>query len=50
LGQAKHAYSIGMNESATSVANARVVERLVAGLATSDGASVKLTRVLTQDL
>ncbi len=28
----------------------RVVERLVAGQATSDGAGVKLTRVLTQDL
>jgi hypothetical protein len=28
----------------------RAVERLVAGMATSDGAGVKLTRVLTQDL
>ena len=28
----------------------RTVERLVAGQATSDGAGVKLTRVLTQDL
>ncbi|RQW27862.1 pirin family protein [Rhodobacteraceae bacterium CH30] len=28
----------------------RIVERLVAGKATSDGAGVKLTRVLTQDL
>ena len=28
----------------------RTVERLVTGQATSDGAGVKLTRVLTQDL
>ena len=33
-----------------SVARARDVERLVAGQATSDGAGVKLTRVLTQPL
>ena len=32
------------------VRNPRRVERLVAGQATSDGAGVKLTRVLTQDL
>ena len=32
------------------VARARRVERLVAGQATSDGAGVKLTRVLTQPL
>jgi len=31
-------------------APAREVERVVAGIATSDGAGVKLTRVLTQDL
>jgi redox-sensitive bicupin YhaK (pirin superfamily) len=33
-----------------SVAKPRTVERLVAGTATSDGAGVKLTRVLTQPL
>src|SRR5207249_6819145 len=33
-----------------SVARARDVERIVAGTATSDGAGVKLTRVLTQPL
>ena len=33
-----------------SVARSREVERLVAGTATSDGAGVKLTRVLTQPL
>ena len=33
-----------------SVTRTRGVERLVAGQATSDGAGVKLTRVLTQDL
>lgn len=33
-----------------TVTQARAVERLVAGMATSDGASVKLTRVLTQQL
>ncbi len=33
-----------------TVAHSRTVERLVAGQATSDGAGVKLTRVLTQDL
>ncbi len=32
------------------VLHPRAVERLVAGMATSDGAGVKLTRVLTQDL
>jgi quercetin 2,3-dioxygenase len=32
------------------VKNSRTVERLVAGQATSDGAGVKLTRVLTQNL
>jgi redox-sensitive bicupin YhaK (pirin superfamily) len=37
------------NESST-VRRSRQVERLIAGLATSDGAGVKLTRVLTQDL
>ena len=44
-----------MNPSAptptpTPIAQPRSVERLVAGQATSDGAGVKLTRVLTQDL
>jgi hypothetical protein len=34
----------------TTVAHPRSVERLVAGQATSDGAGVKLTRVLTQNL
>ncbi|HEY6086516.1 MAG TPA: pirin family protein [Burkholderiaceae bacterium] len=34
----------------SSVATPRRIERLVAGQATSDGAGVKLTRVLTQDL
>ena len=33
-----------------TVARPRTVERLVAGMATSDGAGVKLTRVLTQPL
>ena len=33
-----------------SVNRSRVIERLVAGTATSDGAGVKLTRVLTQSL
>lgn len=33
-----------------TVLNPREVERLVAGIATSDGAGVKLTRVLTQQL
>lgn len=35
---------------ATRVMHPRAVERLVAGQATSDGAGVKLTRLLTQDL
>ncbi len=35
---------------APTVTVSRLVERLVAGHATSDGAGVKLTRVLTQDL
>ena len=34
----------------TPISQPRSVERLVAGQATSDGAGVKLTRVLTQDL
>ena len=33
-----------------TVLQGRSVERLVAGVATSDGASVKLTRVLTQPM
>ncbi len=36
--------------SITTVHHSRTVERLVAGQATSDGAGVKLTRVLTQPL
>jgi len=39
-----------MPDAATPVQHARRVERLVAGQATSDGAGVKLTRVLTQPL
>ena len=40
-----------MNTTVTpQVTHPRQVERLVAGQATSDGAGVKLTRVLTQDL
>jgi redox-sensitive bicupin YhaK (pirin superfamily) len=39
-----------MNTSAVTVQHPRSVERLVAGQATSDGAGVKLTRVLTQPL
>ena len=38
------------NPNATTVQYPRGVERLVQGQATSDGAGVKLTRVLTQDL
>ena len=48
-----NAYSDGMDLETTpssSVATPRRIERLVAGQATSDGAGVKLTRVLTQDL
>ena len=43
---------IAMNSITTSptVLQPRAIERLVAGQATSDGAGVKLTRVLTQDL
>jgi quercetin 2,3-dioxygenase len=39
-----------MDTSDHSVQHPRTVERLVQGQATSDGAGVKLTRVLTQDL
>jgi redox-sensitive bicupin YhaK (pirin superfamily) len=41
-----------MNTSITrqTVLQSRAVERLIAGTVTSDGAGVKLTRVLTQDL
>jgi len=39
-----------MNATHPSVTQARAVERLVQGQATSDGAGVKLTRVLTQNL
>ena len=46
----------GLNDSRgqamnnTNVTHSRTVERLVTGRSTSDGAGVKLTRVLTQDL
>jgi quercetin 2,3-dioxygenase len=45
-------YSVGMDTLATptTVTVPRTVERLVQGQATSDGAGVRLTRVLTQDL
>lgn len=36
--------------TATTLAAGRAVERLVRGMATADGAGVRLTRVLTQDL
>jgi hypothetical protein len=39
-----------MESTATLVTQSRPVERLVVGRPTSDGAGVKLTRVLTQDL
>ncbi|MDB5800712.1 MAG: Pirin-related protein [Rhodocyclales bacterium] len=39
-----------MNAPQTNVMRSRVVERLVQGQPTSDGAGVKLTRVLTQNL
>lgn len=39
-----------MNPSAPTLAQPRRIERLIAGRPTSDGAGVKLTRVLTQDL
>jgi redox-sensitive bicupin YhaK (pirin superfamily) len=39
-----------MNTNMLSLVEPRNVERLVVGRATSDGAGVKLTRVLTQDL
>ena len=39
-----------MQTNPHSVTDPRRIERLVAGQATSDGAGVKLTRVLTQDL
>lgn len=41
---------MNMQTTPTTIAAPRSVERLVAGQATSDGAGVKLTRVLTQDL
>jgi redox-sensitive bicupin YhaK (pirin superfamily) len=43
-------YSADMDTQTTTLTQPRSVERLVAGQATSDGAGVKLTRVLTQDL
>ena len=39
-----------MEQATATVTRPRTVERLVQGRATSDGAGVKLTRVLTQDL
>lgn len=39
-----------LNSPARALSRPRAVERLVAGQATSDGAGVKLTRVLTQNL
>jgi len=39
-----------MDTTASPIAAPRAVERLIQGHATSDGAGVKLTRVLTQDL
>jgi hypothetical protein len=39
-----------MTAIAPTISKPRRVERLVAGMATSDGAGVKLTRALTQDL
>ncbi|MDH5330055.1 MAG: pirin family protein [Aquincola sp.] len=39
-----------MENAAKPLVSARLVERIVVGRATSDGAGVKLTRVLTQDL
>lgn len=39
-----------MDNATATVTRPRTVERLVQGRATSDGAGVKLTRVLTQDL
>jgi redox-sensitive bicupin YhaK (pirin superfamily) len=39
-----------MNIASPKLLHPRTVERLVSGRATSDGAGVKLTRVLTQDL
>ena len=39
-----------MSPAAAPISKPRRIERLVAGMATSDGAGVKLTRVLTQDL
>ena len=38
------------NNAHAALAQPRQIERLITGLATSDGAGVKLTRVLTQDL
>lgn len=43
ISQIDRRYSVGVTRS-------RPVERLVAGMATSDGAGVRLTRVLTQNL
>lgn len=42
--------AMNTNANAPTVVLSRTIERLVAGQATSDGAGVKLTRVLTNDL
>jgi len=41
---------MSIEQSTHTVSHPRRIERLIAGQATSDGAGVKLTRVLTQDL
>ena len=38
------------SRSSATIRHSRTVEQLIAGKATSDGAGVKLTRVLTQGL
>ena len=40
---------MSLSNPTNALQHPRRVERLVAGQATSDGAGVKLTRVLTQD-
>lgn len=46
----RHEIAMNTITSETLIRTPRSVERLVKGMATSDGAGVKLTRVLTQDL
>ena len=43
-------YIASMNTTSAQIANPRQVERLIQGHSTSDGAGVKLVRLLTQDL